>query len=141
MLLRMSRCALDEGGREVLRIRNPRVKSEGDGDTPASLLIVQRNHSAWCVEQVLGNNSDSAEPDACSESSDEWYGTHPHIGLNAEKVGEPETGCPVSAPRLALTKPPTNSNTGSGDHVRVLLTFTVTELYSWALRAGEIIAD
>ncbi|KAJ6597719.1 hypothetical protein DFH09DRAFT_83981 [Mycena vulgaris] len=64
MLLPMSRCALDEGGREVFelfRIQNPRpttrVKSGGDGGTPAYLSIVQRNRSAWCVEQVLGDNS------------------------------------------------------------------------------------
>ncbi|KAJ6544561.1 hypothetical protein DFH09DRAFT_1088437 [Mycena vulgaris] len=50
----MSRCALDEGGCEVLN-------AFGFG-TPGSNL------------KVLGNNSDSAEPDACSASSDVMHG-------------------------------------------------------------------
>ncbi|KAJ6489404.1 hypothetical protein DFH09DRAFT_1105431 [Mycena vulgaris] len=71
----------DEGDREVFelfRIQNlrptTRVKSGGDRGTPAYLSIVQRNRFAWCVEQVLGDNSDSVEPDARSESSDVMRG-------------------------------------------------------------------
>ncbi|KAJ6572503.1 hypothetical protein DFH09DRAFT_1277426 [Mycena vulgaris] len=58
MLLPMSRCASDEGGREILDSLGFGTR----GRRPGSNLEVM---------EVLGNNSDSAEPDACSESSDD----------------------------------------------------------------------